>query len=205
MVVDPVKELVVTNGVGQGLGLFLDTFLDPGESVAMFDPVLLHVPPGRPASALQKVRSDSDHARRRLHRSSMNARWRKALKGARAILINSPNNPTGGVFTDADLERIAYWCKRRDVLIFSDEVYEHFYYGDRPANPRHPSRRRPPNDFGVQFQQDLRNGGVPHRHDRRRSMAGASDDRFNARFAPFAPTVIQRLAQTAPDDSNRSA
>ena len=46
----------------------------------------------------------------------------------RAIIINSPNNPTGKVFTADELERIATLCQRWDVLAVTDEIYEHIIY-----------------------------------------------------------------------------
>jgi aspartate/methionine/tyrosine aminotransferase len=44
------------------------------------------------------------------------------------IVVNSPHNPTGGVLAPEDLEQIAWWADRRDVLIFSDEVFERYQY-----------------------------------------------------------------------------
>ena len=46
----------------------------------------------------------------------------------RAIIINSPNNPTGKVFTRDELEIIAGLCQRRDVIAITDEIYEHIIY-----------------------------------------------------------------------------
>jgi aspartate aminotransferase len=46
----------------------------------------------------------------------------------RAIYVNSPNNPTGGVLTRADLERIAAMALERDLWVFSDEAYEHLVF-----------------------------------------------------------------------------
>ena len=46
----------------------------------------------------------------------------------RAIIINSPNNPTGKVFTADELERISTLCQRWDVLAVTDEIYEHIIY-----------------------------------------------------------------------------
>jgi N-succinyldiaminopimelate aminotransferase len=48
----------------------------------------------------------------------------------RAILLNTPHNPTGTVFTRAELERIAQLCNDRDLLAITDEVYEHLVYDD---------------------------------------------------------------------------
>jgi aspartate/methionine/tyrosine aminotransferase len=43
----------------------------------------------------------------------------RALRGARLLVLNSPCNPTGAVLAAEDLERIAWWAERRDVLILS--------------------------------------------------------------------------------------
>jgi aspartate/methionine/tyrosine aminotransferase len=129
---DPGRELLVVNGVSQGLGLFLDTFLDPGESIVVFDPgYFMH-------------RLAAQHRRLKLRTipTTLESGWlrfdekllAKSLKGSKALLLNSPCNPTGGVIEPCDLERIAYWARRRDALIFSDEVYEHFHFVPKPAN-----------------------------------------------------------------------
>ena len=47
------------------------------------------------------------------------------------IVINTPNNPLGKVYTREELEKVAELCKKHDVICVSDEVYEHITY-DRP-------------------------------------------------------------------------
>lgn len=49
----------------------------------------------------------------------------------RAIIVNTPHNPTGKVFTRAELEQIAELCQRHDCLALTDEIYEHILYDDR--------------------------------------------------------------------------
>src|SRR5205823_3160552 len=56
-----------------------------------------------------------------------------ALRGARFIVVNSPCNPTGGMIAAEDLDQIAWWASRRDVLIVSDDVFSRYRYDDRPA------------------------------------------------------------------------
>jgi aminotransferase len=48
----------------------------------------------------------------------------------RGIVVNTPHNPTGKVFTRAELEVVAELCRARDVLAFTDEIYEHILYDD---------------------------------------------------------------------------
>lgn len=50
----------------------------------------------------------------------------------RALILNTPNNPTGHVFTREELSVIAGLCQEHDVLVFSDEIYEHILYTDTP-------------------------------------------------------------------------
>ncbi len=49
----------------------------------------------------------------------------------RAIVLNTPNNPTGRVFSPAELEVIAELCRRHDLIAFTDEIYEHILYEGR--------------------------------------------------------------------------
>jgi aspartate/methionine/tyrosine aminotransferase len=124
---DADSQVLVCNGASQGIGLFLDTFVDPGERVATFDP------------SYYMYRLAAQHRRARITPIATrledgftqveDAELRRVLRWARVLFVNSPCNPTGGVFPRSMLERIAWWCKRYDVLIFSDEVYDRFVYG----------------------------------------------------------------------------
>ena len=53
----------------------------------------------------------------------------------KAIIINTPNNPTGKVFTRDELETIAALCRKWDVIAISDEIYEHIIYDGRAHMP----------------------------------------------------------------------
>ena len=57
------------------------------------------------------------------------------LAGARAFILNSPNNPTGWTATPAELTAILDLCRRHGVWLISDEVYSRLIYSDRPAAP----------------------------------------------------------------------
>ena len=55
----------------------------------------------------------------------------KALNGnVRVLILNSPQNPTGKVFTREELHFIAECCKRHDLVVITDEIYEHMLYGN---------------------------------------------------------------------------
>lgn len=55
----------------------------------------------------------------------------KSLGNPKALILNSPNNPTGAVYTKKELEEIAEVCLRHDIIIISDEIYEKLLYDNR--------------------------------------------------------------------------
>ena len=78
----------------------------------------------------------------------------------RAVIINTPNNPTGKVFSREELETIAELCRRWDVLAVTDEIYEHIIYdGARHVRWR-PSRGWPIGPSPQQPVQDLQRDGL---------------------------------------------
>ena len=66
--------------------------------------------------------------------------WPRSLAGGsldvsartRAVIVNTPNNPTGHVFGRDELEIIARLCQEHDAVALADEIYEHIVYGDAP-------------------------------------------------------------------------
>jgi aspartate/methionine/tyrosine aminotransferase len=118
--------VLITHGGAGALSIALDTFVNPGHRVVLFDPT----------SALFPLMLRCRRARLRWIPTWMeNGRTRfrldqlaKALRGARMIMVISPGNPTGGVIAPEDLEQIAWWAQRHDVLIYADEVFERYHY-----------------------------------------------------------------------------
>ncbi len=129
IVADPDKNIMACNGVSQAIGLVLDTFVNPGESVVLFDPSFF----------IYRMACENRGIRTRFVASQQEDGWMqvndaqlaRAIRGARMIFVNSPNNPTGGVFAQEQLEKIVWLCNKHDVLIFSDEVYEAYHYAAR--------------------------------------------------------------------------
>jgi N-succinyldiaminopimelate aminotransferase len=122
---DPDREVLVTAGATEAIAAALLALLEPGDEVIAFEPyydsyaacvalaggvrvpVTLRAPDFRPD--LDAVR-DAITPRTRL------------------ILLNSPHNPTGSVFTRAELTAIAALACEHDLLVIADEVYEHMVY-----------------------------------------------------------------------------
>jgi aminotransferase len=73
----------------------------------------------------------------------------------RAVIVNTPNNPTGKVFTRAELETIADLCRRHDALAVTDEIYEHILYDGAVHVPWPRCRAWPSARHHQRHEQDL--------------------------------------------------
>ncbi|MBD3159300.1 MAG: aminotransferase class I/II-fold pyridoxal phosphate-dependent enzyme [Candidatus Lokiarchaeota archaeon] len=121
---DPEKQVIVTPGAKMALfGAILST-IDRGDDVLVLAPawptyrVLTRTAGGIPVD----VSTDSDY---RLDRESLKAALNKDVRG---LVINSPNNPTGGVINKDDLRFIHDLAIDHDIVVFSDEIYEELVY-----------------------------------------------------------------------------
>ena len=125
MELDPDRHITVCCGSTETMLSTLLAVLNPGDEVVVFEPFYENYGPGciiadaRPVWVpLEPPAFDFDAERLR----------RAVTPRTRAIIFNSPNNPTGKVFSRADLEVIADLCLRHDLLAITDEIYEHIVY-----------------------------------------------------------------------------
>lgn len=130
LAVSPSDEVLITHGGTGAFNVALDTFVNRGDRVVLFDPTSpLYVLGLRHRRArIRWVATWMDNGRTRFRLDAL----ARALSGARMIVLTSPANPTGGVVAAEDLEQIAWWAQRKDVLICSDEVFERYRY-EQPA------------------------------------------------------------------------
>jgi aspartate/methionine/tyrosine aminotransferase len=137
----PIEEVLITPGAGGAFNFLLDTFLNPGQRVVLFDPTSPLYP-----FALRHRRARLRWIPTWMEEGRIRFRYEhlvKAMHGAQLIILASPNNPTGGVFTAEDLEQITWWANRRDVLIVHDTAFERYQYeGDRTGIGTFPRARR---------------------------------------------------------------
>lgn len=118
---DPDTEITVTNGCTEAIAATFLGLINPGDEVIMFEPFYdSYRACASMAGAEMKVitLAAPDFA---LDEQALRAAFTDKTK---AILLNTPHNPTGKVFSRQELELIADLCKQHDVLVISDEVYE---------------------------------------------------------------------------------
>jgi N-succinyldiaminopimelate aminotransferase len=123
--VDPEAEVTITCGVTEALHAALFSLVNPGDEVVVFEPCYdSYAPSVRLAGGVPvavtlhapEFRFDPRDLRRAFSRRT------------RAVILNTPHNPTGTVFSRAELELVAELCQRFDALAITDEVYEHVVF-----------------------------------------------------------------------------
>jgi len=123
--VDPERQVTVCCGSTEAMLSTLLAVLDPGDEIVIFEPFYENYGPGAIISGARPVfvplePPDFSFDPDRLARAF--------TPRTRAIVFNSPNNPTGKVFSLRELEIIAELCQRHDVIAITDEIYEHMVY-----------------------------------------------------------------------------
>jgi aspartate/methionine/tyrosine aminotransferase len=126
--VDPEKEITVTCGSTEAMIATLLATIDPGDEVIIFEPFYENYGP-------DTILSGAIPRFVPLHAPDWHIDFEE-LEGAfnnhtRAIIINTPNNPTGRVFSREELTFIAGLCRKWNVIAITDEIYEHIIYDGR--------------------------------------------------------------------------
>jgi aminotransferase len=122
---DPEREITVCCGATEGMIAALLAVTNPGDEIVVFEPYYENYGPDALLCAARRKlvqlkppdwTFDPDDLRRAFSSKT------------KAIILNSPHNPTGKVFTRAELEIIASLCQEFDALAITDEIYEHILY-----------------------------------------------------------------------------
>jgi aspartate/methionine/tyrosine aminotransferase len=130
---DPETEVTVTCGSTEAMMCAFLGLVDPGREVILFQPFYENYHPDSYLSGAKPV-----YVTLRGPEWTFDEKELRRAFGPRtaAIVITTPHNPTGKVFSRAELELIAKLCQKWDVKIFSDEIYEHILYdGARHVSP----------------------------------------------------------------------
>jgi N-succinyldiaminopimelate aminotransferase len=123
--VDPDSEVLVTAGATEAIAAALLSLLEPGDEVIAFEPYYDSYAACIAMSGAVRVPVT---LRAPDFRPDLDALRAAVTARTRLILLNSPHNPTGSVFSRAELTAIAELACERDLLVVSDEVYEHLVF-----------------------------------------------------------------------------
>jgi N-succinyldiaminopimelate aminotransferase len=131
---DPDREVVVTTGCTEGIAAALLGLIDPGNEVVVLEPYY--------DSYLAMIEM-CGAVRRPVTLRAPDFRLdvaalRNAIGGrTRAVLLNTPHNPTGTVLTRAELQAVADLAIEHDLIVITDEVYEHLVFDDAASTEGH--------------------------------------------------------------------
>ena len=124
LTVDPMTQVTVACGATEAMASALLGIINPGDEVIIFEPFYENYGPdavlcdAKPVFVPMAIGESLDVDR-------LTAAFGPKTK---AIIVCTPNNPTGHVFSRRELEAIAELCRRHDVFAVTDEIYEHIYY-----------------------------------------------------------------------------
>ena len=122
---DPESEVVITTGATEALAASMLAFVNPGDEVIALEPYFDSYAASIEVAGGQRVGVSLFGPDFRLDHAELAAAFTPKTK---ALLINSPHNPTGVVLDRADLGAIAELAVQHDVLVICDEVYEHLTF-----------------------------------------------------------------------------
>lgn len=122
---DP-SNIIISNGAKHSIYNTLMAIINPGDEVIVSIPYWVSYPQmiklagGTPVYIQTKEENDFKY--------QMNDLNKALTKNTKAIIINSPNNPTGTIYNENELKNIADWAVKNNVFVISDEIYEKLIY-----------------------------------------------------------------------------
>ena len=129
----PTEEIIVTTGVSEGFDIAVRAVVNPGDEVIVVDPCFVSYKPevlmagGRPVSLPCEAKDQ--------FKVTPDALMEKITPKSKTLIINFPNNPTGGVMNKDDLKAISDIIIDHDLLLISDEVYSELTYDGSHVSP----------------------------------------------------------------------
>jgi aspartate/methionine/tyrosine aminotransferase len=125
MPVDPETEITVTCGATEAMASTFLALIDPGDEVIVFEPFYENYGPDAILAGAKPKFVPLEPPGWKLDLDQLRAAFSPKTK---AIVLNTPHNPSGRVFTRDELTVIAALCQEHDAWAFTDEIYEHILY-----------------------------------------------------------------------------
>lgn len=124
-----VDNILITSGGSMGVYIALQTLVECGDEVIVPEPVWPHLAEMVTISGAVPIRVKTNTLNN--FHLDINKIEEAITARTKVIIINSPNNPTGTIYTYAEIEELIELCKKYELAIISDEEYELFCYGER--------------------------------------------------------------------------
>jgi aspartate/methionine/tyrosine aminotransferase len=132
--IDPEREVVVTCGSTEAMIASMMAVVDPGEEIIVFEPFYENYGPDAILTEANIRYVTLSPPSWTFDPDELRAAFNERTK---AIIITTPHNPTGKVFTEEELQIIADLCIEHDVIALTDEIYEHILYPESGREVRH--------------------------------------------------------------------
>ena len=137
MELDPELEVLVTVGATEAIAATMLALCEPGDEVVMFEPTYDSYAATTSMAARRLASSACTHRTGTSTPATWSPPWGPRTK---MVLLNSPHNPTGKVFSAEELAQVAALCTAHDLLAVTDEVYEHLVFeGTHVPSPPSPA------------------------------------------------------------------
>ncbi len=127
------SEITITSGATEALFVAIQTLVGVGDEVIVFDPAFDSYDPAIKLAGGKVIHIPLIHIP--LLSGSFSIDWDRVRETitprTKAIIINSPHNPTGSVISSSDIDQLAELASSKDIVVISDEVYEHMVFDGR--------------------------------------------------------------------------
>lgn len=122
---DPNQNVVVTCGATEAMMASLLSIINPGDKAVIFEPFYENFGPDAVVSGAKALHVPLEEPEFQPNAEAMKEAFAQKPK---AVIVNTPGNPTGRIFTDETLKLIADLCEEHDTVAVTDEIYEHMVY-----------------------------------------------------------------------------
>lgn len=127
---DPDREVTITTGTSEAVVSAVLALCDPGDGVVYFEPTYESYIPATQFAEGRPLPVDITEGL-----AIEEGPLREAAAEASILVLNQPHNPTGTVFSPAELELVAEVAREEDLIVVTDEIYEHIVYADDYRSP----------------------------------------------------------------------
>lgn len=128
------KEIFTTYGLVNAVGMCLNTYTDPGDEIILFTPVY-HAFAKIIRNAKRCVKECELVLRDEVYHMDFEAYERQMTGAEKMLILCSPHNPGGRLWTETELQDLAAFAKRHDLLIISDEIHHDLVFPGEKHNP----------------------------------------------------------------------